>query len=74
MQNQSQYGFLPPTGVTGTATVAGQPNGWAIVSFFGQQFDEANYKIIDTDYDTYSMVYSCSPDSIAFFWILSRTP
>ena len=58
--------------MTGTATCSGQPNGWCIVSFFGKQYDEANYKIIDTDYENYAMVYTC--DDIAYFWILSRTP
>ena len=72
--NSSTVGFLPRTGLTGSATVAGQPSGWAIVSFFGQEFTEANYKVFDTDYDSYSMVYACEPDSKAFFWILSRTP
>ena len=72
--NSSTVGFLPRTGVHGTASVAGQPAGWAIVSFFGQQFDEANYKVLDTDYETYSMVYACESDSMTFFWILSRTP
>ena len=72
--NNSQVGFLPPTGVRGTASCAGTPNGQCIVSFFGQKFDEPNYKVLDTDYENYSMVYACDPEQIAFFWILSRTP
>ena len=72
--NNSQIGFLPPTGVHGTASCAGQPNGQCIVSFFGQKFDEPNYKVVDTDYETYSIVYSCSPNDMQYLWILSRTP
>ena len=75
--NKQQYGILPPSGVTGTGSVAGQPNGWVIVSFFGQEFDQPNYKVIDTDYVSYSMVYNCvenDPTNTTYFWILSRTP
>ena len=72
--NSSTVGFLPRTGVHGNATCAGTPTGQCIVSFFGQQFDHANYLVVDTDYDTYSMVYACEPDDMQFLWILSRTP
>ena len=74
VKNSSQVLPLPRTGLTGTASCAGTPNGQCIVSFFGQEFDQPNYLVMDTDYDTYSMVYSCDPNSIAFLWILSRTP
>ena len=33
---------------------------------------EPNYFILDTDYDSYSLVYGC--EDIQYFWILSRTP
>ena len=72
--NNYQLGRLPPVGVHGTASCAGQPNGQCIVSFFGQKFDAPNYKIIDTDYDSYAMVYDCSENDMAYLWILSRTP
>ena len=74
VSNTSTVKFFPRAGVTGTATVAGQPNGQAIVSFFGQKFDQPNYKVLDTDYETYSLVYSCEENDMAFLWILSRTP
>ena len=54
--------------------MAGLPSGQAKVGFFGSEPTEANYLIMDTDYDSYSMVYSCDPNSIAMYWILSRTP
>ena len=72
--NSSTVGFLPRTGVHGSASCANQPNGQCIVSFFGQQFDEPNYLIVDTDYETYSMVYACEPNDMQYLWILSRTP
>jgi len=40
--------------------------------------DEANYLIVDTDYTTYSLVYSCSqpisfiPLKVEFAWVLTR--
>ena len=50
------------------------PNGQCEVSFYGQEVDEPNYLIMDTDYDSYSMVYSCFPNDTAYLWIMSRTP
>jgi len=47
-----------------------------IVSFNGRSSTTANYNVVDTDYDSYSVVYSCS--SVLFFfkaeflWILTR--
>ena len=29
---------------------------------------------MDTDYENYSLVYSCDPNDMAYLWILSRTP
>ena len=65
---------MPPFGISGTASCANTPVGQCIVSFFGQQFSEPNYLVMDTDYETYSMVYSCQPNDMAYLWILSRTP
>ena len=72
--NSSTISFLPRYGVTGSASVAGLPSGQAIVSFFGQTSDEPNYKVLDTDYDNYSMVTDCREDSVYQLWILSRSP
>jgi len=47
------------------------------VKFNGMPF-EANYWVLDTDYTTYSIVYSCFSVfdffNAEFLWILSRTP
>ena len=59
----------------GEVFTAGEPAGWARVSFFGRQVDEANYKIIETDYETYSLVYACSDigeKTVPQLWILAR--
>ncbi|XP_050088551.1 apolipoprotein D-like [Anopheles aquasalis] len=48
------------------------------VSFFGAPNDRSNYWVLDTDYDTYSLVWSCQPledeRSEESFWLMSRTP
>ena len=74
--NSSIISFFPRYGVSGSAIIANQPNGQAIVSFSGPRDDKPNYKILDTDYDKYSIVYSCeeTKNSIPKLWILSRTP
>ena len=36
-------------------------------------YTKSNYKIIDTDYDNYSIVYSCFL-GIEYLWILTRDP
>uniref|UniRef100_A0A182NRI3 Apolipoprotein D n=1 Tax=Anopheles dirus TaxID=7168 RepID=A0A182NRI3_9DIPT len=48
------------------------------VSFYGAPNDESNYWVLDTDYENYSIVWSCEPlgeeRSLEYFWLLSRTP
>ena len=52
------------------------------VSFFGgpaKSTDRSNYTIMDTDYDNYSIVYTCNDlfggrASFDILWILSREP
>ncbi|XP_003436167.2 uncharacterized protein LOC11175951 [Anopheles gambiae] len=48
------------------------------VSFYGAPNDESNYWILDTDYENYSIVWSCEPigeeRSLEYYWLLSRTP
>ena len=34
--------------------------------------DEPNYWIIDTDYENYTIVYSCEPEDITNLWIMAR--
>ncbi|XP_055605082.1 uncharacterized protein LOC129753306 [Uranotaenia lowii] len=47
------------------------------VSFFGRPNDRANYWVLDTDYENFSIVWSCEPlpeeQSNESFWLLSRT-
>ena len=52
-----------------------------IVGFNGKTpkpSDKANYTVLDTDYETYSVVYSCGGflglASFDFLWIMSREP
>jgi apolipoprotein D and lipocalin family protein len=52
-----------------------EADGKCYVAFFHKPFSEQpNYIVIDTDYDNYSMVYSCHSGPTADLWILSRTP
>uniref|UniRef100_A0A182NRI4 Apolipoprotein D n=1 Tax=Anopheles dirus TaxID=7168 RepID=A0A182NRI4_9DIPT len=48
------------------------------VSFFGAPNDRSNYWVLDTDYDKFSVVWSCEQiapqQSEESFWVLSRTP
>ena len=51
-------------------------HGECTVGFFGQPVTgEANYRVLNTDYDNYSVVYNCSPFGMGKFevmWLLSR--
>ena len=43
--------------------------------FFWQRWPkDPNYLIVDTDYENYSIVYSCDPNDMQYLWILARTP
>ena len=46
------------------------------VEFFDTAFPQMpNYNVVDTDYDTYSIVYNCdSASQFQIVWLLSRTP
>ena len=54
--------------------------GSCTVGFFGKSTDgPANYNILGTDYENYSVVYNCENKAYGLFhttvlWILSRTP
>eukprot|EP00354_Favella_ehrenbergii_P009814 CAMPEP_0170463206 /NCGR_PEP_ID=MMETSP0123-20130129/8411_1 /TAXON_ID=182087 /ORGANISM="Favella ehrenbergii, Strain Fehren 1" /LENGTH=219 /DNA_ID=CAMNT_0010728593 /DNA_START=28 /DNA_END=687 /DNA_ORIENTATION=- len=76
-------GYTPLLGWGGGTASALQPEGRTdaglIVNFYEEPkpTDVANYRIIETDYDNYSIVYSCEDIftdylSIDFLWILSR--
>ena len=73
--NSSQWRQTPRFGGTLFASIKDNPNGQASVKGgrrFGQ-YGDPNYLILDTDYDSYSMVYSCGNNN-PILWILSRTP
>merc|ERR1711953_722286 len=56
---------------------ADEEPGQCFVKFFSPftRWDsEPNYQIVDTDYDNYSIVYSCDEDDMQYLWILARTP
>ena len=70
-------------GSSGFAVLAdnGKDNAALIVSFgeMPNPSDQANYTIMDSDYDTYSIVYSCESiwygfASFEYLWILAREP
>ena len=66
--------WLPREGLEGTGLYsASYPSGELEVSFYGKVVPEPNYLIMKTDYDTYSLMYSCDYET-AFLYILSRTP
>ena len=57
------------------------PNPFVLKVSFGEsflsKFFKGDYRVIDTDYENFSIVYSCTDLLIAraeFLWILSRTP
>ena len=63
------------------AVVADTGDASLVVDFSGKTpspSDKANYTVLDTDYDTYTVVYSCSDiagfASFDFLWILAREP
>ena len=58
--------------VNGPASFKDAPNGQATFSQNSIHYDEPNYFIMDTDYDSYAMVYACVPDAPAKLYIMSR--
>ena len=57
-----------------TAKFGGQPNGKALITLNDGKRNGLDYNIVDTDYENYSIVYSCRPDDMQLLWVLSRTP
>ncbi|KAH8263146.1 hypothetical protein KR044_005257, partial [Drosophila immigrans] len=64
-----------PTNVTGTAKVLG-PAQLAVTFSKNQVANKANYLVLGTDYQSYAVVYSCTPLSqlahLKIVWILTR--
>lgn len=72
-------GIESPTSVTGKATVpdSSRPSELRVsFSRFDPGTGPANYFVVDTDYTTYTVVFSCTdlvgPFSIQYAWILTR--
>ena len=52
-------------GVTGTGWCPeDQLEGQCFVKFYGGWPEDPNYLIVDTDYETYAMIYSCDPNDM----------
>ena len=64
--------FDKRTGVVGSGYCP-DATGHCFVHFGGPQPKKSNYKVIETDYKTYSIVYSCGLVS-AKLWLLTRQP
>ena len=57
--------------------VVGQGNcpngdGHCFVHFYGPEPSKPNYKVVETDYETYSIVYACSVFK-SYLWLLTRS-
>ena len=78
--NSGQWLFSPRFGVHGHAKCpATEAPGECYVKFFFQPWlPSPNYQIIDTDYENYSIVYSCQNlggfFNTSYLWIMSRVP
>ena len=76
--SKGRWSWLPRFGIHGDAKCpADEEPGQCFVKFFSPftRWDsEPNYQIVDTDYDNYSIVYSCDEDDMQYLWILARTP
>jgi lipocalin len=72
--------YGPRFGVHGDAkypadTISTFGEGQLFVKFFFQDwYDTPNYQIIDTDYDTYTVLYSCHEDDMQYLWLMTREP
>lgn len=60
IRNTGQWYRSPRFGIKGKGSIDGTPNGQASVAFFGADFGPPGYLIMETDYDSYSMIYSCN--------------
>ena len=58
-------------GITGTGYCP-DASGECFVNFNGQDVQTSNYKVVQTDYTSYSIVYACAVKQ--FVWILTREP
>jgi lipocalin len=79
VENTEQRADGKKTTVIGKATLTSDPFRLQISfsdSWIGKLF-KGDYQVVDTDYESFTVVYSCSDLYVAraeFVWILSRTP
>jgi len=83
VDNQAIFKYIDyPVGIQGLATPSPSESSKLVVSF-GSFFPKGDYWLIDTDYTSYSLVYSCCQLTVPYFnlpfrleysWILSRKP
>merc|ERR1712196_486218 len=70
--------FKKRNGIVGRANCSEDASGpgQCTVAFFGMSPQSTpNYNILYTDYDNFSVVYSCNPDTqLVDLWTLSRQP
>ena len=59
-------------GVTGFVDCVDPTIASCNVTFFGNTTDYPNYRVIDTDYESYSLVYQCGGDDRASLWMITR--
>ena len=72
VHNTSQpNGFGTRAGIRGEAWCP-DTTGQCFVNFGGGYTSKSNYKIVDTDYETYTLVYSCYNAFKPKLWILTR--
>jgi len=62
--------------VTGKAQCPDPTVASCFVGFFGNYTDYPNYNVLDTDYETYSIVFTCDPSGKgkSFLWLMAREP
>lgn len=63
----------PPTVLDGKAAVTSPQYCGLSVSFFGPVGSDINYQVVDTDYESYTIIVTCTKDQKDdIIWILSR--
>ena len=73
VENESSVArLLPNIKVGGTASTKGWPNGHAVVELRNSRKPGPNYIVLETDYETYSVVTG-GPGGMGLLWILGRT-
>ena len=74
--SETAHQFGSRFGVTGKAQCPDPTVASCYVGFFGNYTNYPNYNVLDTDYETYSIVYTCDPSGKGkpFLWLMARQP